>query len=360
MTLGLCMIVKNEEEVLGRCLQSARGVFDEIVVVDTGSRDSTKEIASRFTRGVYDYAWNYDFAAARNYSFSLATADYIMWLDADDVLAEKDRAALLNFKKSLDGSVNAYYLRYDAAFDESGRPTMYFYRERIVKRACGFLWTGAVHETLEVSGECRRADIAVTHKKGPHKERGRNLFLYARMFAKGTTPDERQKYYFGRELFDNGLYDTAAAVFENFLRGEGWVEDKIGACRALALCYKFAGKRQKQLYALLKSFDYAAPRPEVCCDLGEYYMEACDYPKAVFWYKLAVNEGGEDKNGFVCPDCAGYIPYMWLCVCFDRMGDFARARHYNELAGKLKPYDRSYLLNKNYFESMFNDEEKIK
>ena len=360
MTLGLCMIVKNEEEVLARCLDSVRGLVDEIVIADTGSDDATPQIAARYTDKVYRCRWNYDFAAARNFAFSRSSADYILWLDADDVLLEKDRNALLSLKKTLDGSVNAYYLRYDAAFDEEGNATMYFFRERIVRRECGFAWQGRVHETLGVSPPVRyESGIAVTHKKGTRKERGRNLFIFARMFADGTMPDDRQKYYFARELFDNGLYDTAAAAFEWFLRGGGWAEDKIGACRALALCYKMKGERQKQLAALLKSFDYAPPRPETCCDLGDFYREERDYSKAVFWYKLALNEKEQAGFGFVCPDYGGFIPCLWLCVCFDKLGDYSRAKHYNDLAGEIKPRDKSYLHNKAYFEQIFHNEDSI-
>ena len=87
MTLSVCLIVKDEEEVLERCL-SCLTFADEIVVVDTGSRDDTRKIAARFTDKIYDFAWRDDFAAARNYAFSKATKDLVMWLDADDVIDE--------------------------------------------------------------------------------------------------------------------------------------------------------------------------------------------------------------------------------------------------------------------------------
>ena len=74
--------------------------------------------------------------------------------------------------------------------------------------------------------------------------------------------DELQKYYFARELSDNGLYDTAASVFENFLQGKGCAADKTDACRALAFCYKQQGKRSQQLSALLRSVEFAPPRAE--------------------------------------------------------------------------------------------------
>ena len=65
-TVSLCMIVKNEEKVLGRCLDSAKEIADEIIIVDTGSTDRTKEIAAEYTEKIYDFKWNDDFSAARN------------------------------------------------------------------------------------------------------------------------------------------------------------------------------------------------------------------------------------------------------------------------------------------------------
>ena len=66
------MIVKNEENVLKRCLDSIYDLMDEIIIVDTGSTDRTKEIAAEYTDKIYDFTWVYDFSAARNFSFSKA------------------------------------------------------------------------------------------------------------------------------------------------------------------------------------------------------------------------------------------------------------------------------------------------
>ncbi len=87
-TISLCMIVKNEEGVLGRCLDSVKGVADEIIIADTGSSDATKETAARYTEQIFDVEWTDDFSAARNASFARASMDYCMWLDADDVMQD--------------------------------------------------------------------------------------------------------------------------------------------------------------------------------------------------------------------------------------------------------------------------------
>ena len=129
--LTLCMIVKNEEDVLARCLGSVTGKnpqpdyagdapktrtersacpIDEIVVADTGSTDGTKKIAASFGAKIYDFAWNDDFSAARNFSFSKATGDYILWLDADDYIDETDRLRLHELKNTLqkNGAAGAF------------------------------------------------------------------------------------------------------------------------------------------------------------------------------------------------------------------------------------------------------------
>ena len=77
-SISLCMIVKNEEEVIGRCLESVKDIVDEIIIVDTGSTDNTKKIVSKYTNKIYDFEWKDDFAAARNFSFSKATKDYMV------------------------------------------------------------------------------------------------------------------------------------------------------------------------------------------------------------------------------------------------------------------------------------------
>jgi tetratricopeptide (TPR) repeat protein len=90
LTISLCMIVKDEEAMIGRCLEAARGAVDEIVVVDTGSTDRTVEIAESHGARVLHHVWDGDFSAARNASFEAATGDWVMYLDADEVLVVDD------------------------------------------------------------------------------------------------------------------------------------------------------------------------------------------------------------------------------------------------------------------------------
>ena len=179
-TISLCMIVKDEQAVLGRCLDSVQGIADEIIVVDTGSADRTKEIAAAYGQ-VQDFEWCDDFSAARNFSFAQASMDYILWLDADDVIEPEDREKFLQLKSELDGTADMVMLPYHTAFDAQGKAVFTYYRERLLRREAGFRWQGAVHECITPSGSVVYGEAAVSHHKEKAGERGRNLRIYQRM-----------------------------------------------------------------------------------------------------------------------------------------------------------------------------------
>lgn len=351
------MIVKNEEEVLARCLDSVKGIFDQIVIVDTGSVDRTAEIAAQYADVVSPFPWSDDFSAARNFSFSLAATDYIMWLDADDILLPGDAAALLAWKTT-QADADLYFLPYRADYDEEGNSSLVYLRERIVRRGM-FVWEGAVHEAIAPHGITATLDISVTHKKPVSRSSGeRNLRILTGLIAKGTALDARNAFYFARELSDHGLYESAAAAFRAVLEGNGRIPDKICACRDLAACYRALSDTESAIEVLEHSFRFGPPRPEICCDLGAAYLERGEVEKAIGWYSIALSLPPDlSGGGFTYPDCSGFLPCIWLCVCYDRLGNRKKAKYYNDLAGSIKPHDPNYLHNKQYFDTIFHEGE---
>ena len=133
MKFSLCMIVKNEEAVLNRCLESMASAMDEIIIVDTGSTDATKKIAAAYTDQIYDFAWTGNFAEARNYAASKATGDYIYTADADEYLEPEELQKLLQLKKVLLPEVEIVQMLYCTPpelstvynFAEEYRPKLY-------------------------------------------------------------------------------------------------------------------------------------------------------------------------------------------------------------------------------------------
>ncbi len=354
ITISLAMIVKDEEKTIERCLNSVRNIVDEIIIVDTGSTDRTKELCLKYTDKVFDFKWIEDFAAARNHAFSCATMDYIMWLDADDILLPEDNIKFLELKQSLSKDVDVVMMKYATGLDSKGNVIFSYYRERLSKREKNCQWMEPVHEYLQISGNIINSDITITHAKpnASNTLSDRNLKIYKKQMKSGRALSPRGNYYYARELKDHGYYKEAVEQFTKFLdQGAGWIEDNINACSEIAKCYLLLEQPKKALEALYKSFIYDTPRGEICCQIGYYYQNTGDYKRAAFWFNFILSlEKPEGNWGFLQPDCWGYIPLIECAVCYDRLGDYQKAMLYNQLALEMKPDSSSALSNKKYFE----------
>lgn len=348
-TISLCMIVKNEQKTLERCLCSAKEIADEIIVVDTGSTDKTVEIAKKFTQKVYHFDWCDDFSVARNYAISFALCDYVMWLDADDVVPQKTAKIIKNLKQKM--SADVYQLKYDIAF-ENGKPTFSFFRERIIKNCNRCRFVGAVHECIVPFGKVEQIDASIWHKKVKKGNPNRNIKIY-RKIEKERKLLPREQYYFGRELFDHKKYKKCARILSNFLKeNKGWIENNIDACFLLSLCYEQIGNIELTFSYLFKSFEYDKPRANFCCQIGDMLFKNENIETAMFWYNLATKcEDVTKKGGFVQPLYYDYYPYLQLCVCNYKLGNIAKAKYFNSLAGRVNRNSEIVKQNALFFEN---------
>ncbi len=149
--VSLCMIVKDEESVLERCLKSVEGLVDEIIIIDTGSTDGTKDIAKRFTDHIYDYEWTHDFSAAKNEAIKRATGKWILVLDADEYLEQKDASELREFLSQQTPAPNKVFLmpiiNFMGKSMKSGN-IMESSADRIFPNFMGIQYTRPIHEQL--------------------------------------------------------------------------------------------------------------------------------------------------------------------------------------------------------------------
>lgn len=352
---SLCMIVKNEEDVIGRCLESAGDLFDEIIIADTGSGDGTKAEAGRFTDLIYDFEWKDDFAAARNFAFSKASGDYIMWLDADDVIPAESLRRLRELK-SRPAEADVYMLPYHTAFDENGAPVFSFYRERIIRNCPKCIWRGCVHEVIEPFGKVVKTDAPIEHRKTRTGDAGRNLRIYENMLKNGCILDARHTYYYGRELYYHERYSEAEKVFAAFLdRDDGWAENKTDAALLLARCRYMQNSGRGAAEALMRGLSLGTPRADLCCAIGRHYFDLRQFDRAAFWYKAALCTEKSTDGGFVSEECYDFLPYIMLCLCFWERGDVISAYICNELAGSCKPHSSYYIQNKRFFAGLMHD-----
>ena len=353
VTISLCMIVKNEEKLLGRCLESVKDIVDEIIIVDTGSNDNTKTIANKFTNLVYDFKWVDDFSKARNYSFSKASKDYILWLDADDILLEEDRLKLLNLKNTLTNNIDIVMMKYNVGFDEDGNVNFSYYRERLLKRAKSFTWVSPIHEVIVPFGNIYYSDICITHKSIHSNHTKRNLKIFEKIMTYSTL-DARQSYYYARELMYDNQYFKAIDKFNEFLNMKNaWIENKLNAYLDLSACYKELGDSKNELLSLLTSFSLGIPRAEILSSIGIYFMKNSNYETAIYWFKQALKCKINLENGSFCIiDYYRFIPYINIGFCYYKLGNYHLSRLYNEKAGKIKKHNKTYLYNKSILDSI--------
>jgi glycosyltransferase involved in cell wall biosynthesis len=332
------MIVKNEENVLARCLESLREIADEIIIVDTGSSDRTKEIARKFTDKIYDFEWCNDFAAARNYSFSLANCDYIYAADADELLDEKNRQAFLHLKNNLTEEIDIVQMNYLTPekyntvenYSSDLRPKLY-------RRLRTFKWVNPVHETVQLLPVVYDSDIEIIHlPERLHSGRDFSLFLSAIERDKTLAPETVTMY--AKELLRCGTDKDFFDAYEFFkkLYEENITEEST--C-VLAHAARLKGDTDLFFSVALKNVAMGGCS-EIMCELGEYYMSHENYEEAALWFYNAACE----VSPVLYLDTHEIIPYRALVSCYDsiinRDSESLSEEDLKALIEKREEYDR--------------------
>jgi len=248
-TVSLCMIAKNEEKWLEQCLNSVKDVADEIIIVDTGSTDKTKEIAKKFNAKIFDFKWVDDFSAARNESIKHATKDWVIVLDADEIIEKKDLGKIKNSIENAESDVAGFsfeqrsYLtkffdgtvKNDSNFDLVKDYPFYISHHlvRLFKNKLGLYFRHRIHELIEDSikeknHKYKKTDI-VLHHFGSLKDE--NLISgkteeYSKMILKQLQENpESARYnyqtarmFLGRNDFSNALkyFGETAKINPNY------------------------------------------------------------------------------------------------------------------------------------------------
>jgi glycosyltransferase involved in cell wall biosynthesis len=229
-TVSLCLIVKNEEIMLERCLASIVAIADEIIIVDTGSTDRTIEIAQKFVSKVHHFAWIDDFAAARNYAQSLATCEYVCRWDADCTLRDGDISKLLAIKNNNFDNADLYNLNYVEHFeistDGSIKPAFqeslfFFYRRNM------FHWESPIHNQLVINNSTIKPKIrsdnqiyVLHHREESGKlwRKKQTLEILKSRVDKNGSDYQRMLYFYARELYFDTQYDESIIQFQKILR----------------------------------------------------------------------------------------------------------------------------------------------
>ena len=329
ITISLCMIVKNEEAILARCLDSVADLMDEIIIVDTGSEDRTKEIARRYTDQVYDYVWEDDFADARNFSFSKATMDYIYVPDADEVLDEANHRAFALLKQAMQPEIEIVQMKYCTQQYNTVLNAKTEYRPKLFKRLREFTWIDAIHETVRTAPVVFDSDVEILHlPQGMHQKRDFGIFVRT-IQKQGGLSDKLHNMY-ARELLKTGSVEDlreAEAYFTKIYETEMCSENDAarrqqGAC-VLARTYRLDGQRQNDFFKVALKEMAQQPCAEICYELGRYFADGGDYGEAALWFYNAAYE----TSCILDIHTGGDLALQGLVECYQSMLDQTDAKN---------------------------------
>ncbi|MBQ7955214.1 MAG: glycosyltransferase family 2 protein [Lachnospiraceae bacterium] len=330
ITISLCMIVKNEEKVLARCLDSICDLMDEIIIVDTGSTDRTKEIAAKYTDKIYDFVWINDFAAARNFAFSKATKEYIYSADADEVVNLENHERFRILKENLVPEIEIVQMKYG---NQLAHNTVYNfdeeYRPKLFKRLREFVWEEPIHETVRTQPVVFDSDIVITHLP-ENLHAGRDLAAFGRMWERRQPISARLHEMYAKELFIAGTPENFADAEEFFETSVCDVnrsgDEVLQACLVVARAARYAGDEGKFFKHIMKVVA-GGECSEACFELGEYYFAKKDYDEAVIWFYNAKFETSPILNIRL----GGERALERLAECYDCLGDEAQALLYRRM-----------------------------
>lgn len=316
-TISLCMIVKNEEAVLARCLDSIADLMDEIIIIDTGSTDRTKEIAARYTSRIYDYKWTNDFSAARNYSFSKAGMDYIYTADADEILDAGNHERFLRLKSVLLPEIEIVQMRYvtESEYD-TVLNTQKEYRPKLFKRLRTFTWVDPIHETVRLEPVVFDSDIEILHKpQSLHSKRDFSIFIKSFEHDGVFSPKIRTMY--ARELLKTGDtrdFADAKPVFRRIFDTDFSDDARKEASCVLARVYRLEDNKNEFFKLTMKDM-LTTPCSEICYELGTYFLAQRDYEEAVLWFYNAAYE----TESILDIHTSGDLPLFGLVECYEML-----------------------------------------
>lgn len=346
-TVSLCMIVKNEEKNIANLLDDVCPVLEEIHIVDTGSKDNTWDILTEKSKvypniHLHQFEWVDDFGKARNFSFSHATQDWVLWLDGDDRI---DQARLKHFKDNLldDPDVDVWILPYLYSKYPDGSAALTLGRERFLRRQSKFEWSGAIHESIGIWNLRQREynDLVVDHHRdGKILESGRNLRILEKEYAKNPN-DPRTAYYTAKERFD-AIQPNAKEGLIHFLNlpGGKFYDDEIGARFRLAKVYLSEQNHGDAIKTIepVYHLDNTRRRSEYYFIFGEVEYDLRNFEVAIEWYERCL------KNPPPPPRVLNLEYWTWhptkkIAMAYRELGNWPMALKYVRKAQELLPTD---------------------
>jgi glycosyltransferase involved in cell wall biosynthesis len=334
------MIVKNEEEWMEKCLKSAVQIADEIIIVDTGSTDSTKDICNQYHATVYNFDWTESFSKARNFGLKRASGEWILWLDADEEL-ELENAA--DFKNTLNSNEKNVWMvplvNYYGTFPPSPNRAYLFASHRLFRNNKGFKFMGNIHEYLNLQQIPEHSLPEIISNAKIHH------YGYMDPVVKDKKKYERNLSMLQKERSSPNYspwidYHIASEYYRANRYEEAFDQVNLSILRFLqqnhippSLLYKL----KYQILITLGSFEGAYEGIEKAIDLYPEYVDLHFYKGLILYGKKRFEEaisvfmhclelGETHIRHLTMAGCGGYLAWYFIGRCFEDIENYADAQ----------------------------------
>jgi glycosyltransferase involved in cell wall biosynthesis/predicted Zn-dependent protease len=337
-TTALVMMVKNEEANLPDCMESARGLFDQIVIMDTGSTDRTKEIAAAYGALVVDCPWDDSFSAARNAGLDQATCDFVFWLDADDRLDEANREKLRTLLASLDREPVGYIMKCLCLPDPVTKTTTQVDHLRLFRHVPGTRWRFRVHEQIlpalrEIGALIRRADVVIHHVGYRDPElRARKLQRDLRLLLLEYQEQPENPFTLfnlGATHREQGQLAEAIVLFQKSLARSLPTDSIVRKLYVLlAQSQRQVGRANEALATVGQGRGHFPDDPELLFQEGLAHKSLGDRQRAIASWKAVLQAKPDDYLSSVEVGLVGHLTHHNLATTFDELGQPDDAEHH--------------------------------
>lgn len=379
-TIGLCMIVKDEIADVVRIIKHYGKCFDKIYITVTNESKLAefKELPTLMDEynsyiNISYFEWVKDFSKARNFNFEQADTDFIFWMDSDDALHNPEGIKKL---PETYPQVDAFYMKYLYAFDESGNCMMEHQRERLVSNNKSLVWKGRVHESLipaedstVVRAEC--TDVLVIHQaKFEHsiESHKRNLEILVNEWNQDREKtDPRTISYLAGELTALRRFDEAIKFYEKHIQLSGWPEDKYLSWQKIAqnLISMFLEKNDPELLntaisSLIEASLMFPEIPDSYLTIGECYWHLKEWEKAIEWTNMGLSKKIPTHLPYYDPTRYTLRPLPILAYAYLNLNEIDKA--YALMKSALDKAPKNPFIKDNYpfFEKVYNETQLFK
>lgn len=349
MRVSVCMIVRNEEEILARAIESTRGLADEIVILDTGSTDGTIELARALGVVVLTGGDRMHKAESRNRAIDTASGDWIVILDADEQIADP-----LGFRSFLEETTaQAVFIR--LTYMDGDRPTLSFSQHR-AWRAGAFLYKYRAHEVpIPTGGWGEIAHTAfIWEHRSPAGRAWKSAYTLDRLKldVEENPGDPRPLFYLGRLHTNRREWAQGRDALRQYLDRPG--RDSGDAWFNLSYCYAGLGDQGQQIRALYQACASDPARREYWCTLAGIYHAQGENHVALGLLTCAMEQPAPSA-GYVRHGWYGATIYDLAARCLWKLGRYEEGLPFAEEAAALSPEDERLRRNLLWFQSQLGD-----